>query len=67
MNANEKDFDKRLDEIGQLYEDGKNAIYSLTDWNKKDDPDCTAALDNLRKLRDIAAMAIKEGYQIKEN
>lgn len=67
MNANEKDFDKRLSEIGQLYEDGKDALYRITDWARPDDPDCTKALNSLKKLRDIAAMAVKEGYQIKEN
>lgn len=67
MNANEKDFDKRLTEIGEIYEEGKQAIYNLTDWNRPDDPDCTKALDALKKLRDIACLAVKEGYQIKEN
>lgn len=65
MNVNEQDFQKRLDEIGKLYEDGKDAIYSMMapgnryDWDR--------ALECIRGLRDIAAVAVKQAYQIKDN
>ena len=68
MNVNEEDFQKRLDEIGKLYEDGKDAIYSVVDLgDPSTSTDSRKALDCLRGLRDIAAVAVKQAYQLKEN
>lgn len=65
MNTNEQDFQNKLDEIGKLYEDGKDAIYSMISSTNRYETD--KALESLRGLRDIAAMAVKAGYQIKDN
>lgn len=75
MNVNEDDFQKRLDEIGKLYEDGKQAVYCLmADAGKFEAPsptmppdDASIALNSIRMLRDIAAIAVKQAYQLKEN
>lgn len=75
MNANEIDFQKKLDEIGELYETGKDAIYSLmADAGKFDIPsptmapdDASKAMESIRRLRDNAAMACKAAYKIQEN
>lgn len=58
MNVNEEDFQRRLDEIGKLYEDGKDAII-------RQQPD--EIFKCLQGLRDIAAVAVKQAYQIKDN
>lgn len=65
MNVNEEDFQKRLDEIGKLYEDGKDAVYSMISGTNRYETDRT--LEALRGLRDIAAVAVKQAYQLKEN
>jgi len=65
MNVNEEDFQKRLDEIGKLYEDGKDALNSMYLYVELDK--IAVALEQLRKLRDIAAVAVKQAYQLKEN
>lgn len=65
MNVNEDDFQRKLDEIGKFYEDGKDAIYSMIAPNNRYDTD--KALECIRGLRDIAAMAVKAAYQIKDN
>lgn len=65
MNANEDDFQKKLDEIGKLYEDGKDAIYSMISGTNRYETD--RALEALRGLRDISAVAVKQAYQIREN
>lgn len=58
MNVNEDDFQKKLDEIGKFYEDGKDALI-------RQQPD--EIFKSLQGLRDIAAMAVKAAYQIKDN
>ena len=65
MNVNENDFQKRLDELGDLYEGCKDAIYG-TDSKYGYDQSAKALLC-LQKIRDIAAIAIKQAYQLKEN
>lgn len=65
MNSSEKDFQIKLDEIGKLYEDGKDAINSFYTYIEFDQ--IVTALQALQKLRDIAAMSVKAAYQIKEN
>jgi hypothetical protein len=65
MNVNEGDFQKRLDEIGKHYEDGKDAIYSMISGTNRYETD--KCLEALRGLRDIAAVAVKQAYQLKEN
>lgn len=68
MNSSEKDFQTKLDEIGKLYEDGKDALYSVVDFgNPSNSKNSRKVSDCLRGLRDIAAMAVKAAYQIKEN
>jgi hypothetical protein len=65
MNVNEVDFQNKLDEIGKHYEDGKDAIYSMISATNRYETD--KALEAIRGLRDIAAMAVKSAYQLKEN
>lgn len=65
MNVNEGDFQKRLDEIGKLYEDGKDALSSIGDPIYRQN--CEKAFKSLQVLRDIAAVAVKQAYQLKEN
>jgi hypothetical protein len=65
MNVNEQDFQNKLDEIGKHYEDGKDAIYSMISATNRYETD--KALEAIRGLRDIAAMAVKSAYQLKEN
>ncbi|MEJ7647399.1 MAG: hypothetical protein WKF87_22590 [Chryseolinea sp.] len=69
MNSQEEDFQKRLDQIGQAYEDGKDAInslmYRITGTNPG--PAFEEALDCIRELRDIAAISVKAGHKIQEN
>ena len=71
MNVNQEDFQKKLNEIGNHYEDGKDAINSLTYsghlTNSEKIADQNKALYSLRMLRDIAAMSVKQAYQLKEN
>lgn len=67
MNVNEDDFQKKIDEIGKLYEDGKDAMYAIIDWNINGDQNATKALDSLRGLRDIAALLAKSAYELKSN
>lgn len=63
MNVNEQDFQNRLDEIGKIYEDGKNAINGDSMYSNER----IKSLECIRKLRDIAAIAVKQAYQLKEN
>lgn len=65
MNSSEGDFQTKLDEIGKHYEDGKDAIYAMISATNRYETD--KALEAIRGLRDIAAMAVKAAYQIKEN
>lgn len=65
MNVNEEDFQKRLDEIGKHYEDAKDALSSIGDPAYR--RDCDKVFTHLRSLRDIAAIAVRQAYQIKEN
>lgn len=65
MNCSEEDFQSKLDEIGRYYEDGKHAIYSMISSINRYETD--KALEAIRGLRDIAAMAVKAAYEIKEN
>jgi hypothetical protein len=62
MNANELDFQGKLTQIGNLYEDGKDALNAVP-FNE----DINKAFECLRGLRDIAAMACKAAYKIQEN
>jgi hypothetical protein len=67
MNVNEEDFQKRLDEIGKHYEDCKDAINSAMMWNDSLKKEYGIAINSLLHLRDIAAIAVKQAYQIKDN
>ena len=67
MNVNEDDFQNKLDEIGLHYEGCKDAINSMGAWNDRYKKEYAEAINHLLFLRDIAAMAVKSGYQLKEN
>jgi hypothetical protein len=66
MNVNEEDFQTRLYEIGKLYEDGKDCLNSLSiledEW-----AEYNKLFEIIRELRDIASVAVKQAYQLKEN
>lgn len=67
MNVNETDFQKRLDEIGHHYEGCKDAINTMGAWNDMYKLEYANAMNHLLFLRDIAAIAVKQAYQLKEN
>lgn len=67
MNVNEDDFQKRLDEIGHHYEGCKDAINSMGAYNNEHQKEYALAINHLLSLRDIAAIAVKQAYQLKEN
>jgi hypothetical protein len=64
--SNEKTFDARLKEIGDLYEEGKDCLNGLsileeerTEWSR--------LFEIIRELRDIAAVNLKANHEIKSN
>ena len=67
MKVNEDDFQKRLDEIGLHYEGCKDAINAMGSWNPAYRKEYGEAINHLLFLRDIAAIAVKQAYQLKEN
>lgn len=63
--TNEKEFDEKLSEIGDCYEQVKDGLNSVFEDMTSEEYD--NAMDALQKLRDIAAMQLKENYTLKEN
>jgi hypothetical protein len=64
--SNEKTFDVRLKEIGDLYEEGKDCLNGLsileeerTEWSR--------LFEIIREMRDIAAVNLKANHEIKSN
>jgi hypothetical protein len=64
--SNEKTFDARLKEIGDLYEEGKDCLNGLsileeerTEWSR--------LFEIIREMRDIAAVNLKANHEIKSN
>jgi hypothetical protein len=60
----EEEFDRKLKEIGDHYENGKQAVYNMFAMSNKYDID--QALESIRNLRDIAATALRSLYEIKD-
>lgn len=66
MIANEKNFDERLKEIGDLYEEGKDCLNSLGIL-EEDRADWSRLFDIIREMRDIAAISLKANHEVKDN
>lgn len=69
MNHSDEQFTIKLDEIGKAYEAAKEAIYGLTyptDVTTRN-RDIDKAHENIRKLRDLAATALRAQFVIQEN
>jgi hypothetical protein len=61
----EEEFDRKLKEISEHYETGKQAVYNMFNTASKNDVD--KALIAIRSLRDIAATSLRSLYEIKES
>jgi len=62
--TNEKEFDEKLSEIGDCYEEIKDGLNNIDHQFKSG---YMKSFTALQKLRDIAAMQLKENYTLKEN
>lgn len=60
-----KDFEAKLKEVSDAYEDGKDAVYSMMSNSTRYETD--RAVESLRKLRDIAAISLRSNFNIKNN
>ena len=69
MNISDQQFNLKLEEISQAYEDAKDGITGLIypiDFETAN-KDAEKAMENIRKLRDLAATALQAQFMIKEN
>jgi hypothetical protein len=66
MIAQEKQFDDQLKRIGDLYEEGKDCLHSLSILEEERD-DYSRVFEIVRELRDIAAVSLKANHEIKSN
>lgn len=66
MLANEKEFDRRLERIGELYERGKDELNNISFGLLPADEQKSHArmFGILSELRDIAAMGLKANHEI---
>lgn len=60
-----QEFDKKLEEISNAYESGKDAVYSMMSPANRYEVD--RALDSIRTLRDIACVNLKAVFSANEN
>lgn len=67
MLANEKQFDKNLERIGELYEGGKDLLNGMMIHYPEDLKARDRLFQVLREMRDIAAVSLKANHEIKEN
>jgi hypothetical protein len=67
MLANEKEFDKNLEQIGKLYEEGKDCLSSLMIHHPPDIRSQSRLYEILREMRDISAVQLKANHEIKDN
>lgn len=69
MITNEKEFDARLNRIGDLYEQGKDYLHELPigSFHGAEMTAYNSLFDILRELRDIAATGLKANHEIKDN
>jgi len=61
----EEEFDKKLKEVSDAYESGKDAIYSIMSPANRYDID--RVLESLIKLRDVASVSLRANFNIKNN
>jgi hypothetical protein len=67
--SSEKTFGARLKEIGDLYEEAKDKMYSMkySSTVPFEGNDYNRVLEIIRELRDIAAVNLKANHEIKSN
>jgi len=67
MLINEKQFDKNLNRIGELYEHGKDLLHGLLLLEPSDQKSRSEIYEVLREMRDLAAVNLKRNHEIKDN
>lgn len=63
MNSDQEGFEAKLDQLGDLYEEGKDCLALLY----SPDPKHARLYEILREMRDIAAVSMKAVHTIDEN